>query len=67
MFAFVDIYLILDLKMFRHFGLVQTGKLRGTRRKGRNSAVQSSQLSGTGHVTKSMYSTISSLLQSTLM
>ena len=48
----------------RHFGSYQQSKLRGTGRKGRNSAVKSSQLKvGRQDSTKSGYSTISSLIQ----
>ena len=38
----------------RHFGLVKKGKLRETRHKGINSAVQSSQLNWTGQYKKSV-------------
>ena len=48
------------------FGLVKAGKLRGTWHKGRNSAVQSSQLSGKETVQKVCTVQISSLLQFTV-
>ena len=50
-----------------HFSSYKPCKLRGTRLKGRNSAVQSSQLSWAGQYKKCVYSTISSLLQSIVM
>ena len=48
----------------RHFGSYKESKLRGTQRKGRYSAVTSSQRSWAGQYC--VYSTISSLLQNTV-
>ena len=45
-----------------HFGSYQQSKLSVTQRKGRYSAVKSSQLSWAGQYKKIVYSTISSLL-----
>ena len=50
----------------RHFGSYKSGKLRGKGHKGQNSAVKSIQLSWAGQYKKGQYSTISSLLQSTV-
>ena len=52
--------------MARHFGSYKPGKLIETRDNGRNSAVKSSRLSRAGQY-NSVYSTISSLLQSTVV
>ena len=43
---------ILGLLVSRHFGSTEPGKLRGTRHKGRNSAVKSNQLSFAGQYKK---------------
>ena len=57
-----------EFPIIRHFGSYQQSKLRGTGRKGQNSAVKSSQLKvGRQDSTKSGYSTISSLIQSTVI
>ena len=43
---------MIEVNLRRHFGSYKPGKLRGTKHKGRNSAVQSSQFSWAGQYKK---------------
>ena len=56
-----------DHHISRHFGSYNAGTLRGLRHKGRISAQYSTANLGGRDSTKSVYSTISRLLQSTVM